>query len=71
MMVGNTQYNRCKLEYCYGKAGNSYCADFGFNYMAGERVQLDIAANLDVCNPKQCWAVSLGVAWQINIPKTK
>lgn len=55
----------------FGKAGNSYCADFGLNYMAGERVQLDVAANLDVCNPKQCWAVSLGVAWQINNPKTK
>jgi hypothetical protein len=50
---------------------NTYAADFGFNYMAGERVQLDIAANLDMCNPKQCWAVSLGVAWQINNPKTK
>ena len=55
----------------FGKAGNSYCADLGFNYMVGERVQLDVAANLDVCNPKQCWAVSLGVAWQINNPKTK
>ena len=55
----------------FGKAGNSYCADFGLNYMAGERVQLDVAANLDVCNPKQCWAVSLGVAWQINNTKTK
>ena len=55
----------------FGKAGNSYCADFGLNYMAGERVQLDVAANLDVCNPKQCWAVSLGVAWQLNNPKTK
>ena len=55
----------------FGKAGNSYCADFGLNYMAGERVQLDVAANLDVCNSKQCWAVSLGVAWQINNPKTK
>jgi hypothetical protein len=50
---------------------NTHAADFGFNYMAGERVQLDIAASLDVCNPKQYWAVSLGVAWQINNPKTK
>ncbi len=53
----------------FGKLGNSYCADFGLNYMAGKRVQLDVAANLDVCNPKQCWAVSFGVAWQINNPK--
>ena len=55
----------------FGKLGNSYCTDFGLNYMIGSRVQLDVAANLDVCNPKHCWAVSFGVAWQINNPKTK
>ena len=49
--------------------GNAYGIDFGFNYMVGERVQLDVAANVDVCHPKQCWAVSMGVAWQINNPK--
>lgn len=53
----------------FGKLGNAYCVDFGLNYMVGERVQLDVAANLDVCAPKQCWAVSFGVAWQINNPR--
>ena len=53
----------------FGKLGNAYCVDFGLNYMVGERVQLDVAANLDVCAPRQCWAVSFGVAWQINNPR--
>ena len=47
-------------------SGNAYCADFGLNYMLGRKVQLDVAANLDLCDPAHCWAVSLGVAWQIN-----
>lgn len=46
-----------------------YGVDFGFNYMVHERVQLDLAASLDVRQPKQCWALSCGVAWQINNPK--
>jgi hypothetical protein len=53
----------------FSQLGNGYCADFGFNYMVGERVQLDLAADLNLCNPKNCWAVSFGVAWQINNPK--
>ncbi len=53
----------------FSRYGNAYGIDFGFNYMVGERVQLDVAANVDVCHPKQCWAVSMGVAWQINNPK--
>ena len=48
------------------KGGNAYCADFGLNYMVARKVQIDVAANLDLCNPSQCWAVSFGVAWQIN-----
>lgn len=48
------------------KTGNAYCADFGFNYMVARKVQVDVAANLNLCNPAQCWAVSFGVAWQIN-----
>ena len=50
----------------FGKAGNQFCADFGFNYMVARKVQLDVAANLDLCNPAHCWAVSFGIAWQIN-----
>ena len=50
----------------FGRYGNIYAVDFGFNLMVARRVQLDIAANLDVCNPRQSWAVSFGVAWQIN-----
>jgi hypothetical protein len=53
----------------FSQLGNGYCADFGFNYMVGERVQLDLAADLNLCDPKNCWAVSFGVAWQINNPK--
>ena len=48
------------------KGGNAYCADFGLNYMVARKVQIDVAANLDLRNPAQCWAVSFGVAWQIN-----
>ena len=55
----------------FNKLGNVYAVDFGLNYMVGKRVQLDLAANLDLCNPAQAWAVSFGVAWQINHPKTK
>ena len=47
------------------KGGNAYCADFGLNYMVARKVQVDVAANLDLCNPSQCWAVSFGAAWQI------
>ena len=50
----------------FGRYGNIYAVDFGFNLMVARRVQLDIAANLDVCNPRQSWTVSFGVAWQIN-----
>lgn len=48
------------------KEGNAYCADFGLSYMVARKVQVDVAANLDLCNPSQCWSVSFGVAWQIN-----
>lgn len=46
--------------------GNVYAMDFGLNWMAGKKVQLDIAANIDLTNPAQSWAISCGVAWQIN-----
>ena len=55
----------------FHKLGNIYAIDFGLNYMVGKRVQLDLAANLDLNHPGQAWAVSFGVAWQINNPKTK
>ena len=29
-------------------------------------MQLDVVANLDLCDPAHCWAVSFGVAWQVN-----
>lgn len=45
---------------------NFYGIDCGFNYMLSRKVQIDIAANIDVCNPSRAWAVSAGVAWQIN-----
>jgi hypothetical protein len=50
----------------FNKLGNAYCMDFGLNWMAGRKVQLDISANINLRNPAQCWAVSCGVAWQIN-----
>ena len=53
----------------WGEEDNFYGADFGLNYMVGERVQLDLSAALDVCDPAHCWAVSFGVAWQITNPK--
>ena len=48
------------------KAGNAYCADFGFNYMVARKVQIDATANLSLNDPTHCWSVSLGIAWQIN-----
>ena len=48
------------------KESNAYCADFGLSYMVARKVQVDVAADLGLCNPEQSWAVSLGVAWQIN-----
>ena len=58
----------CFLEsYNYfGVLDNVYAMDFGFNWMVGRRVQLDLAANMDLRNPAQCWSISCGVAWQIN-----
>lgn len=58
----------CFVEsYSYlSKAGNQYCADWGLSCMLGRKVQADVAASLDLRDPRHCWAVSLGVAWQIN-----
>ena len=50
----------------FGGLGNVYAMDFGFNWMAGRKVQIDLAASLDLGNPVQSWAVSCGAAWQIN-----
>lgn len=50
----------------FGSLGNVYAMDFGLNWMVGRKVQLDLAANLDLTNPAQCWSVSCGVAWQLN-----
>lgn len=50
----------------FGKLGNVYAMDFGLNWMAGKKVQLDLSANIDLTNPAQCWAISCGIAWQIN-----
>ena len=58
----------CFLEsYNYlGHLGNQFATDFGMSWQVSRRVQLDIAANMDLSNPSQCWAVSCGVAWQMN-----
>ena len=58
----------CFLEsYNYfGVLDNVYAMDFGLNWMVGRKVQLDLAANIDLRNPAQSWSVSCGVAWQIN-----
>ena len=53
----------------FARYGNFYGVDFGLNYMVSDRVQLDVAANIDASNPRECWAVSCGFAWQINNPK--
>ncbi len=50
----------------FNKLGNAYCMDFGLNWQVSRKVQLDIAANMDLMNPSQCWTISCGVAWQIN-----
>ena len=50
----------------FNKLGNVYAVDFGLNWMVGRKVQLDLAANMDLRNPAQCWSISCGVAWQIN-----
>jgi hypothetical protein len=50
----------------FNKLGNVYAMDFGLSWQVCRKVQLDIAANMDLMNPSQCWAISCGVAWQIN-----
>ncbi|MBO5721465.1 MAG: transporter [Bacteroidales bacterium] len=52
----------------FARYGNNYGLDLGLNYMVAEQVQLDVAANIDACNPSECWAVSIGFVWQINNP---
>lgn len=48
------------------KSGLTYAVDFGFNHMITRKIQLDMAANIDVQNPAQYWAISFGFTWQIN-----
>ena len=50
----------------FGALGNVYAMDLGLNWMVGKKVQLDLAANMDLTNPAQSWSISCGVAWQIN-----
>lgn len=41
--------------------------DLGANYMLTDRLQLDLATNLNIFDNYSCaWAISLGIAWQIN-----
>ena len=53
-------------NYFNNEFGNIYAIDFGLNCMVSPRVQLDLAANLDLRNPSNSWSISCGVAWQIN-----
>lgn len=50
----------------FNELGNAYCMDFGLNWQVSRRIQLDVAANTNLKNPAQYWAVSCGIAWQIN-----
>ena len=50
----------------FGTLGNMYAMAFGLSWKAGRKVMLDLAANMDLMNPAQCWSVCCGVAWQIN-----
>lgn len=50
----------------FGRSGNQYAVDFGMNWQVARKLQLDIAANIDLVNPTECWAISCGLAWQIN-----
>lgn len=53
----------------YGRFGaddNAYAMDFGFNWMAGRKLQMDVAADINLKNPSKFWSVSCGLAWQIN-----
>ena len=50
----------------FGSLGNVYAMDLGLNWMVAPKIQLDLAANMDLTNPAQCWSISCGVAWQIN-----
>lgn len=58
----------CFIEsYNYlGSFDNVYAMDFGLNWMVGRKIQLDLAANMDLRKPTECWSISCGVAWQIN-----
>ena len=50
----------------FGSLDNMYAMAFGLSWKAGRKVMLDLAANMDLMNPAQCWSVCCGVAWQIN-----
>jgi hypothetical protein len=50
----------------FGRTWNQYAVDFGMNWQVARKLQLDIAANIDLVNPIECWAISCGLAWQIN-----
>ena len=40
--------------------------DLGVNYMLTDRLQLDLATNLNIFDYSCAWAISFGIAWQIN-----
>jgi len=49
----------------FKKDDNSYFTDFGISWMAAPRVQLDVAAYINLLHPISVFGVSAGVAWQI------
>ena len=66
--ISATEKLGCFIEsYNYfGSQDNQYAMDFGMNWQVSRKVQFDIAANLDLTDPAKCWAISCGIAWQIN-----
>lgn len=50
----------------FKKNDNSFWSDFGISWMAAPRVQLDVAAYINLLHPNSLFGVSAGVAWQIN-----
>ena len=53
-------------NYLHPEEDNQYLTEFGFTWLLSRRVQLDIAADLDLQAPGKYYVISFGLAWLIN-----
>ena len=53
-------------NYLHPGEENQYLTEFGFTWLVSRRVQLDLAADLDLLNLNSYHLISFGISWLIN-----